>query len=236
MSYTIYLHKNKINGKVYIGQTSETDLNRRFRGGSGYKSSPHFYQAIKQYGWENFEHIILENNLNSEEADIRERFWICTFSATNPKYGYNLTEGGKKTYTNFKNNHNNKQVICKETGMIFNSLVEAAIWAGMKKTSTSNITAQINGTKSSAGKHPITGEALHWCYNISDINSQNREKRKPGAKKVKNLETGEIFNSVNDAAKAYGVSNVTISKSCKSNGKIAVGPNKGTKYHWCFMN
>ena len=53
-------------------------------------------------------------------------------------------------------------------------------------------------------------------------------------KRVKNLGTGEVFNSVNEAAKAYSVSNVTISKSCKSNGKIAVGSNKGKKYRWCF--
>ena len=38
MNYKIYLHKNKINGKVYIGQTSEDDVNRRFRGGAGYKN------------------------------------------------------------------------------------------------------------------------------------------------------------------------------------------------------
>jgi hypothetical protein len=47
MAYKIYIHRNKINGKVYIGQTSEDDINRRFKGGSGYKSSPHFYYAIE---------------------------------------------------------------------------------------------------------------------------------------------------------------------------------------------
>ena len=40
--YLIYIHRNKINGKVYIGQTKET-WQRRARGGAGYISSPHFY-------------------------------------------------------------------------------------------------------------------------------------------------------------------------------------------------
>ena len=235
MSYKIYLHKNKINGKVYIGQTSEDDVNRRFRGGSGYKGSPHFYAAIQEYGWENFEHLILEDNLTENQADIREKFWIKAFNATNPDKGYNLTPGGK-TKPKTKKQVSGKQVICKETGQSFNSLVEAAIWSGMKKTSTSNITAQIKGEKASAGKHPITGEPLHWCYSKEDVNTENREKKKPGAKKVINLDTGEIFESINEAAKIYGVSNVTISKSCKSNGQIAVGSKKNQKYRWRFMN
>lgn len=95
-TYIVYVHKNKINGKVYIGQTSDT-LERRARGGCGYKTSPHFYHAIKEYGWDNFEHFILESNLSSSEADKREQFWISAFDSTNPNKGYNLTLGGKLT-------------------------------------------------------------------------------------------------------------------------------------------
>ena len=55
-----------------------------------------------------------------------------------------------------------------ETGEIFNSLTEAALWSGMRKESASNITAQIKGQKASAGKHPVTKEPLHWKYAISE--------------------------------------------------------------------
>ena len=235
MAYKIYIHRNKINGKVYIGQTSEEDINRRFKGGAGYKSSPHFYHAIEQYGWENFEHLILEDGLTSEQADKREKFWIKTFDSMNEKKGYNMTSGGKTKPRNIDSSQK-KVVYCKETGQKFNSLKDAALWAGMKKTSTSNITAQIKGEKASAGKHPITGQPLHWCYSEKELTVKSREKIKPGAKKVKNLDTGEVFKSVNEAAQAYSISNVTISKSCKSNGMIPVGPNKGQKYRWIFMN
>lgn len=37
-TWCIYLHKNKINHKVYIGQT-KTPLNLRWKNGNGYKNS-----------------------------------------------------------------------------------------------------------------------------------------------------------------------------------------------------
>ena len=36
--YTIYIHKNKINGKVYIGQTSQKP-EKRWDNGRGYETS-----------------------------------------------------------------------------------------------------------------------------------------------------------------------------------------------------
>ena len=44
--YTVYQHKNKINGKVYIGITSRTPEDRWGANGCNYKSSPHFYLAF----------------------------------------------------------------------------------------------------------------------------------------------------------------------------------------------
>jgi predicted GIY-YIG superfamily endonuclease len=47
--YTIYMHKNKINGKIYIGQT-RTSVNDRWQDGKGYKGCTLFDRAINKYG------------------------------------------------------------------------------------------------------------------------------------------------------------------------------------------
>ena len=60
--YTIYIHRNKINNKAYIGQTCN-DPKKRWENGNGYKKQPHFYNAIQKYGWDGFEHIIWGENL-----------------------------------------------------------------------------------------------------------------------------------------------------------------------------
>lgn len=44
-TYTIYMHKNKINGKIYIGQTCQKP-ERRWDNGKHYKDCPVFNNAI----------------------------------------------------------------------------------------------------------------------------------------------------------------------------------------------
>lgn len=91
--YCIYKHECLENHKVYIGQTCQ-NINRRWRDGEGYKHSPRFYSAILHYGWKNFTHEILEDNLTAEAANEREQYWIKYYDSTNVDKGYNLTDGG----------------------------------------------------------------------------------------------------------------------------------------------
>lgn len=98
----IYLHKNKINNKVYIGQTIQEDPYKRWKNGCGYKTCYYFYNAIQKYGWNNFEHIILEqnNNWTQEELNNKEKEYIIMYKANDPQYGYNITEGGSNISPN----------------------------------------------------------------------------------------------------------------------------------------
>lgn len=82
----IYEIKNKINGKVYIGQHSSNKL------GSYWGSGKLIKRAIEKYGIENFERIILENCSNKNQLNEREIYWIKEKDSINS--GYNLTEGG----------------------------------------------------------------------------------------------------------------------------------------------
>ena len=64
-NHCIYAHRNQINGKVYIGQ-SMNPKDRWSRQGHQYKSCTYFYNAIQKYGWNNFIHEILIDNLTQE--------------------------------------------------------------------------------------------------------------------------------------------------------------------------
>ena len=120
--YTVYQHLNKINGKIYIGITSQIPEKRWGANGCNYKSSPHFYSAIQKYGWDNFEHIQIIDHLTRWNACCFEKFFIMFYRTNNSNFGYNCTSGGENNYyiQNKKNRKgfipaNAKKVICLET-------------------------------------------------------------------------------------------------------------------------
>lgn len=97
MIYTIYLHRNKINNKIYVGQTIQTP-EKRWKNGNGYKSCTLFYKAIQKYGWNNFEHIILEQKeMTPQEANEKENYYIKKYDSKNIEKGYNINDGGYQT-------------------------------------------------------------------------------------------------------------------------------------------
>lgn len=97
-NYKIYMHKNKINDKVYVGQTKQSLMRRWRHNGVGYIESPLFWNAIQKYGWDNFEHIVLVDQIKTKEkADILERYYISLYQSNDRQYGYNILDGGEDT-------------------------------------------------------------------------------------------------------------------------------------------
>lgn len=99
-NYLVYMHRCLINRKVYIGITNNRERRWRFKG-IEYKppkkdnqNGRSFWNAIQKYGWDNFEHIILQENLSFEEAIDLEIEYIKKYDSTNKKCGYNISKGG----------------------------------------------------------------------------------------------------------------------------------------------
>lgn len=92
-NYKVYIHRNKTNNKVYIGITSQKP-EERWKNGHAYSGNKYFTSAIKKYGWNNFEHEILFDNLNKDEAEQKEIELIAKYNSTNREFGYNIQNGG----------------------------------------------------------------------------------------------------------------------------------------------
>ena len=89
---SIYIIKNNINDKVYIGQTI-LPINIRF---TNHKMASRvedtkFYRAIRKYGENNF-YIELLETTTIENLNSREKYWINYYDSY--KNGYNSTLGG----------------------------------------------------------------------------------------------------------------------------------------------
>lgn len=94
-TWTVYCHVNKTNGKMYIGITGSSDPRSRWgRSGAKYRQCSRFYAAIKKYGWDGFEHRILDDGLSKEEASKKERDYVGFYETDKPVNGYNIQQGG----------------------------------------------------------------------------------------------------------------------------------------------
>jgi group I intron endonuclease len=89
----IYLLINVITGKVYVGQTWQT-LKNRWDSGHGYKKCVYLEKAIKKYGKNNFQYIILDIVSNQPDANWLENYWINIYNSRNKNFGYNIRLGG----------------------------------------------------------------------------------------------------------------------------------------------
>ena len=92
----VYMLENRINQKVYIGQTRHYRLSKRWNSRPCvHKANPHLASAIRKYGADNFSRKILCYASCHEELNLLERFWIAVFQSTDRRYGYNKTAGGQ---------------------------------------------------------------------------------------------------------------------------------------------
>lgn len=94
--YTVYVHINKTNGKMYIGITGQS-VKKRWQNGYGYKNQI-FWNAIQKYGWNGFEHDIIASNLLVDEAEKLEKVLIEKLKTYNNKFGYNVIAGGRGNF------------------------------------------------------------------------------------------------------------------------------------------
>lgn len=196
-TWKVYAHQNRTNGKLYIGITS-LPLRKRFESsGTGYKRhNVKFWRAIQKYGWNNFDHILIADNLTESEANNMEALLIEKLDTI--KNGYNCRGGGEagklseETKVKIREKRS-QQIISRET---------------IAKSAEKN-----KGKK-----------------RTEEFKSASREFKKPYMKSVLCVETGEVFESITEAAKAFSITKGFISMVC--NGKIS----SAHGYHFCFVN
>jgi group I intron endonuclease len=99
----VYCVTNKINGKIYIGQSTKTLQQRRRKHLKSINQNINlpFYRALKKYGKDNFEWVILKECSSKKELDETEIYYIRSLKSNDEHYGYNRSTGGEggDTYT-----------------------------------------------------------------------------------------------------------------------------------------
>ncbi len=222
----IYRHLNLINGKSYIGQTINKPEYRWGKNGEGYKDSPKFWGAIQKYGWNSFEHIILESNIPQNKLNEREEYWINYYHSDLDEYGYNLTSGGYLPLS--KDQLNNRMEKFKKWQKEHPDQVQKAI------TKMQQYWKDHPEEKKQVLKRATNASIEYWKNNPEKMQknlANMREKAKEKTTKpVKCIETNIIYESAREASRQTGIIYTSIGKVCNNRQQTAGG------YHWCFVD
>lgn len=242
--YKIYIHINKVNGKVYVGQTKQNLKDRWGSDGRRYKGQP-FYNAIQKYGWDNFEHKVLLEHLTKEQANYYEQLFIKKYNSNNKDFEYNVTDGGQtntltqqqkelRRQLNYKMWQDgtfkeiiNTPVYCVELEQSFESALDAERQLHIDNSAIQKV---CKGKLKYAGIK--AGQPLHWIY-LKDFSQEkiNILKNKPEILKgvsipIYCVELQKEFNSATEAAKELGLDASSIRKVIKGIHKTCGG------FHW----
>ena len=226
----IYKITNLVNGKCYIGQTVTTFNERYNFAGKGIERvlaylemreaksnayskklyyNDHLLKAIRKYGTNNFTVEIIDKAQDIDELNEKEMYWIKYYKAY--EKGYNQCKGG---------NGNHGYIPSEETRKIW-SRQRKGMHAGEKNPNYGGrlITKEVRRKMSKARKGKYMG------------------KDSPVARKVINLDTLEVFDTLTQACQKYNISDGNLTAVCqrKKRGKHGVRKQAGG-YRWMYYD
>ena len=281
----IYMVRNKINDKKYIGQTINS-FKERYRGNlEKYTENEHLRNSIKKYGIENFEIIEVFDIAHDKcELDELEKYYINYYKTYEEEYGYNKTLGGEGGIPNEQARESMRKA--KQRYKEDNESQGTAYWQNPEfiELMSSVTSGEKNGmygkkhteeTKrkiSENKKGKLVGEnSPHWGkpkseetrkkislsrkgkYTGADnhmygktLSEENRRKiaesnrRRSGAnssvaKKVKCVNTDEVFVSATEASKHFGLKGDYVARVARGERKSVKHPTTGEKLIFVYI-
>lgn len=229
----IYKITNLVNSKIYIGQSinifSRWGYHRRALNNNKHVNK-HLQRAWNQYGEQNFVFsIVLE--CNYEDLNKYESYYILKYRSYDPLFGYNKTFGGEgeipteeirqKKSLKFRGKNNPMYGRCGELNPVYGKPKSQETIQKLRDA-WDDERKQEQSIRVSGENNPMSG--MVGCQN-------------PASKKVVCIETGDVFETMKDAAKWCGLKTHTnISNVCNGKRKHAgLHPQTGEKLTWKYI-
>lgn len=216
----IYKITNRVNGKIYIGQTT-TPLLQRWRAHRNSKSNCVFHKAIRKYGAENFTVEQIDIAADCDELNKKEQYWIRHYNSMRPN-GYNSTTGGDNTCACDEVKQKlSKQRMGANNHMYGRNMTGANNpFFGKKHTAETRKKLSEHAKQRTGSKNSFYGKSL--------TEKQKQAHYRP----VMCVETGEVFECMRFACDKHNLDLSTLAKVCK--GVKGYKSCKGL--HWRFCN
>lgn len=207
----VYKATNKINNKIYIGITTKTlEYRKSIHKKDSKSKDTYFYRAIRKHGFDNFEWEVIDTAQSIEELHEKEVAYIKKYDSFDNKVnGYNTTSGGESLYR----------------------ITEAERKSRSERAKGENnpmygVPSPMKGKQFSNEHKQKISNALKGSYREHVVGGNN-----PAAKRVRNIDTGEEFDTLTDAGKSCNKSRQNIGVACRSNRTKTAGG-----FHWEYIN
>ena len=211
MKKDIYIIKNLVNDKVYIGQAKDA-AERWLKHISAAKKGYNYVisKAMNKYGIDKFYYQILESQI--ENFNEREQYWIQQYNSRVPN-GYNVAPGGGGVGTSFDN-----------LNSFFNS--EEDIIVIMDKLKNTNLSMDKIAKQFGCAASVISQINLGNTYQIEGIDYPIRKTRyeKEKIKQIHYSLQYELDKSMNQIAKEYSIDRSQLNEI--NQGKLHSLPGK----------
>ena len=261
----IYMIRNVVNGKVYVGKSFDIKkrwANHRYELNKGIHVNNHLQSAWNKYGEDSFEFSIIEE-CSEDELSNKEIYWIKKMNAY--RNGYNQTEGGEGAHLpedvkkkigeaskNWWSNPENKSKMSEARKG------EGSFWYG--KTFPEDMVAKLSeshknpsdeirqkNSESHKGKK-LSEEQKRKISESSKGRTLSEETRKkiseaktgykaPWARAVYCPELDKAFRCATDASNECGIAYASISM-CLNGKRKSAGkhPITGEPLHWLYVD
>lgn len=254
MEFYVYKHTCP-NEKIYIGITKQQPIKRWGYNGYGYRKNTLFYRAIQKYGWSNIKHEILYENLSKEEAEQKEIELIEKYKSNQPKYGYNIANGGNTTGTvseatkekisktlkgyEFSDERRKNISINTRKAMANPEIRKKISEANKGRTNWRKGLKLTEEEREKLREHGFKKGNIPWNKGKKGLQKHSEEWKKQARIRLKEankskqtpiicVETGEIFESQSEAGRQKNISQGNIGACLTGKRNIAGG------YHWQY--
>lgn len=229
----IYLIINNINGKIYVGLTTNT-FNGRYTKNKekliNRVSNEHLRRSIEKYGIENFT-IIEEFDVaySEEELDALEDLYIKMYNTTNNQYGYNKKYGGangkQSEETRRKNSEGHKGLkMSEETKRKQSEMRKGNKNPFYGKKHTDETKKKISKANSGINNGMSKGHTEQSKQKMREVQTRLH------GRKIICEENGKIYNSAGEAARDLRLNASSIHHCCRGDYKSTKG------YHFKYVD
>jgi predicted GIY-YIG superfamily endonuclease len=205
----IYLIRNKVNGKTYVGQSVQIEIRwkQHLDASKNEKNNDYnnyIYKSFRKYGVENFEFVVLEFVEDNEKLTKREQYW---YEIIRPNYNMERPIKPEKMRTSkpvYKIDAKNGEIIDE-----YPSIREASRQNNITKTAIYNV---LSGTRNTAnGYYWIEKRNYKKGMNLPvDKGNDGLRRNKILVLDKNTMEVKMTFDSNNECARFFGVSPSSI--------------------------